>query len=364
MINAFNVHSVIRGYMIEGLILKFFILLSSVFSVGIDKDFKLNDWEITHNWSQIDNTYYFEANNSTLINKCQESPDSKILFPQIIHGVHQIWGDEILLKNTGDVSFKVASPFYEQPTIDCKIISQFKNIQWKVYSYSYFFSRIIGAPHLVDNNFKFNFFNSYLNMIAASVLILVSAFSALVCFGRIQKKLANSIIFGGVFFSFYFLLSENVHFGIYQSMLTAHKIADLSLIIGVLLYFYTFVIHGVLESKLYKVQAALSFASIFIILFGSSGDAIQFGTILSMPMFLISSLRIFMNIRFNLSNVFDKIRTLTLALLLLTGINDILHVFGIINSFTILSVGIVGAISGLSFAAYNELKLKDSQSQK
>ncbi|MFZ4402724.1 MAG: sensor histidine kinase [Pseudobdellovibrionaceae bacterium] len=322
------------------------------------KDFKDN-WKIIEDWQQDGIGYVLHAESSILIESCKNNPKYFIEFPRIVHSAHKILIDGKEIFQMGDFTFKKSSPFYEQPIINCQKLISGKSIEWIVSSYSKYFARFSTSPKIVENPNVRNFFNTDANIIATGVLLVLSLFSSLIFFGRVPLSLALSVVAGGTTLAGYFLNVANARFGIDTSMLVSHKLADLSLWVGISFFFFAFYIDKVVKRWMMLFLLSTVCISIFIISFGKTGNQIQLGTILPMlPYSIIScyaSILLFKNWIKNKKDKNNLTRLLSLGLFFTLGNVDVLNIFGVIDSVLLLSVGISGAVFGLAVAVNQDI---------
>lgn len=312
----------------------------------------LADWSIRDDWHKQGNYYFFRAESEQITKNCQRSPDSKILFPQIIHGIHEIYGDGKLILKSGDPTFHEAAPFYRQTFLNCSEALQYKKLEWRVTSYSKFFARITEPIEIRKSVSKNIFFTATTNASAAGILLILSLLSFIIYYRRVEHRLTFSVAACALCFSSYFIFAENAAFGITMSMLDAHRIADLSLWIGTTCLFYAFYVVGSLSKGAMQIQTLTTTLALGVIALGTSGDIIQLGTILPMPGVLLCGLSIvYVNLLKNEWSTVDSqsfVKVTTALMVIIFGTNDILNIFAIGTNFMLLPFGLVGAIMGLA----------------
>lgn len=325
----------------------------------------LNDWNVTQNWVKLDEVYTFSASSTTFIDKCRENASEYIIFPRVIHGTHKFFLDGKLIVNLGDSSYQKASPFYQQLTVSCKLVAEGKVITWQAISYSKYFARIETIPEIKSSVFQVHFFSSTLNAIAAGVLCVISLFAFLIFYGRVSNALTLSVSVGALFFSMYFFNVCNDLFGINISMLMSHKIADCSLWIGGGLFINALYIDYAITRWMRNFLVYSILAAIFTIVFGKTGDSIQFGTMIPMLPYTICCIYGFFSLAFDgYRNSFSRDRLnrmIAIACFYVAGLTDIFSVLGVTNTPLILSIGIMGAIFGLTIAVNQEISKTYSQ---
>lgn len=316
-------------------------------------------WIINETWAKEGDAYVFEATTTELAKQCEAHPEMQVRFPRIIHSAHEIYVDSRLIYKVGDKTFRKASPFYFQPALDCRDVVSGKTLKWRVYAYSKYFARFAKTPTLTAGHTA-NLSNVTANTVATGVIIVISLFSLMISLGRVPNALSFSVSIGGLLLSSYFLNVVNSDLGLELSMLTSHKLADLGLWVGGSLIFYGLYLSRVFSSWMYfslLISTALGSA---IVLTGSSGDIVQFGTIIPMAPFLVCSIVAIHRLLFSgFEKGFDRhnqTRLFSLTFFFITGNNDLLNIFGIIEGPMLLSVGIVGAVFGLSMAVNQEIE--------
>lgn len=340
--------------------LSFLMGVSSLFGADKEPSKMLADWNVTKSWEPIGESFVLEADNSKITDLCRKSPKSSVIFPQVIHGVHELFLDNKLVLRSGDPKFNSASPFYAQSSISCADIGESFVLGWRVTSYSKFFGKIRSAPAIVDGVGKFTFLNVSTNLIAGGALVILAIFSMMIFSGRVSNALTYSVAFGSLISSVYFLNAVNSYVGINLSMINSHKIGDIALWIGAGLFLYAFRLDGLLKRDIFNFYAAASAVGIAIILLGRSGDEVQFGTMIPMLPCMIACCNIALNLIVGAIRQRSQrghfLKFFSISLFASFGANDILHVTGVYDSYILLSVGIVFAVLGLSVAVNQEIE--------
>lgn len=337
--------------------------LSSLFGVNqVQSDL---NWKILKKWESVNSKWVFEAKSTTIISQCQAG--QFLSFPQIIHGIHNVWIDGKLIIQTGDPSFKKASSFYERPSIDCKFLKNSSEIRWEVISYSYFFSKLqefpalVSAKQIVINNI----FDVSLNFASAMSLIVFTLLSIFLFAGKISKDYLAILIIGGLSFTTYSVVVIADKVGLDISMLAAHKIADIALWIGATSYFYFFMIRRIIGVGLFRVYLAFLSIALLILTFGSNPDEVQFGTLFPMPVataifciFLINLVR-----KYDWSQIKETgIEFISALMFVVVCINDLLNIFGIIRGYMVLPL--VSLLVFFHLAAIVNSNIRESFRQK
>lgn len=304
-------------------------------------------WTKRSGWIATNSVYTYEASSTYAPGECSKNPDGYLSLPQVIHGVHQISVGGQIVFESGDPSFNTASSFYEKPYVPCRKIAHASEITWKVISYSRYFSRLSELPTVRANVALDTAFNISSNFIAAGALAVLSLLSFLLFFGKIKAEAVLSIGAGSAFLSVYFALSVSPLFGFTLSMLSAHKIADTAIWTGIVLYTNFFRLSGYLGKREFSFLLGSSIVAIAIILMGKNGDQVQFGT--SLPFLASLTALISILIRSIAKNIETPSKDNYLVgianlVFVLSGTNDILHIAGLIDSYTLLPIGIASGV--------------------
>ena len=325
----------------------------------------LGGWTIVSDWKKVDQVYEFSAESKSLASQCV-NPNSQIVFPQVTHGVHQLSTNGRLIAITGDPSFQKATSFYHRGAVSCQFVDREQALLWTVRVPSKYFARFVDFPELKPLNHIDFFFDVGLNSTIGSGLILFSLMSLFLFYRRVELNQVLSLCSGSVFFGVYAILASADFFSIPVSMLSAHKLADFSLWVGSLLYFYYFYKIKYLNLFFFRLFIASFILSIGIILSANSADTIQFGTIL--PFIPGAICFVYIWIRFtsqiNLKGwtLFDFYSLVSISSLVAAAFNDILHVFGIVESYMLMPIG---NIFGMLFLAISvNQKIEDTYKEK
>lgn len=321
----------------------------------------LNNWNVTHTWHELNGVNRFEASSIEIIKECQKDPNLIIKLPQVIHGVHELILDSNIIFQSGDIKFRSASSFYEHPTLNCNLITNGKELTWKIYSYSKYFSRFNYFPKVAKQNNLGLIFDVNFNIIAFGALLLLSIISFYLFYSRVDKDLLRSIILGAIFFAMYFLMCVSSSFDLKISMLNAHKIADISLMFGLYFYFRTFKLFGFLTSFELIFYTIPTLINCSIIFFGTTGDIIQFGTSINLPFVMISLIQIFFasvnNILKDKNNRVAWLSSFSIIIFVITSSSDILHIFGITTTYMIAPIGVIFCFFLIVLSANEQIEM-------
>lgn len=325
-----------------------------------------NNWQITQNWHFENGYLHFQAKSKSIANECQKNKNLVIEFPQIIHGIHKIYSNDLMVLETGDSSFEKASPFYFAPTLPCKNINSNDIIRWEVISYTNYFARLTYFPKISSNSFL-----EFLKGIPFSLLLagFITALSLLSLIIYTDKKSIPAIkhnFVGALCFAIYMFGCINTQLNLNLSMLVMHKVADSALWISSGLIFFFFIKNNLLNKIFFKLHLVFSVLSLLIILAASTGDEVQLGT--SIP--LITSLVCFTTISLNTlkqyiafgrskKNIFIFIGTISV---IISGFSDIMLIFGLANTVLLLPIGM--SILVLTTALSINVEIKDTYKQR
>ena len=318
-------------------VLNFLYSIVSLFVVDMRN---VGSWNVIENWKKNDSGYSFLAEVSVSELQCGDGKFLKL--PQVVHGVHQVLLDNKLIVSSGDSTFQKGAPFYYSPSIDCKLLESGSKITWQVTTYSKFFARINQPPVVTESKGMSAFFDLQLNLMAFSTLVAISLFAIVTFMGKISKDKFISALGGGLLLAMYSVMTVNTYLPFNISMLAAHKIADISLSVGLLLYYYTYYKNGLLSGRLYTIIKLAALVGNSIILFGSTGDSVQIGTTFQMPFVFMGMVTIafnlFQSMRFE-AKISSAIEFASIQFFIFAGLNDLMQIFGIINSFMVLPLG-------------------------
>lgn len=312
-------------------------------------------WKIEKIWAKSDNGWELTATASNSQLLCKDG--YSIFFPQVVHGIHSIKVDGNLILKTGDTSFTTTSSFYQRPSLNCAYLKDSSIISWSVITYSEYFARINQYPYIGPFSAKNYFFDVIINIVSSGCLILLALFSIFVFYKRADDKYVFSLFIGSLSFSIYSIMTTGNIFNIKLSMLTTHKLADIFIWIGALSYMYFF--------KNYKFLGKYEFSAFIgafilgesLIIFGDNADVVQLGTTIPIP-FAFLCLSSFLARSFYQGCIkgFNKniiLGIFSITLFVLAGMNDLLHITGLINSYMIMPIGSVAGVFFLA-AAVNQ----------
>lgn len=336
------------------------ILISLSGALGIKKVAAPElDWKIDKNWHQEGSTQAFEASSSEIANICLKNPSSQIIFPSVIHGTHEILLDEQTILRFGEKDFSSFRSFYGSPHLPCKYITHSGVLRWKVNSYTKYFARIAFFPRISSSKFTANLFRETSYAIACGGLLILSLFVLLVFYRKAHRKLARSLAASCLFFGLFFGGTVAGLLGIDVSMLQAHRLADLSVWLGMGFFMEALLMRDLLGLKMVRIYQSLLVASCLLILAADSGDSIQLGTTLpfGFTLYLLFSA---------LAKSYRKLKNSermggfvlgfsSVSIFAVACVNEIFVVTGILDSWTILSIGVLSALVFMSLAVNRDI---------
>lgn len=329
----------------ENLFLKLLIAISTLLGVSPIATQKEPIWEIKTPWTPAQGLNVFEANSSAIVAQCQKFPEHYVQFPPVIHGAHEIFLDGRILHTFGDPSFQSVRSFYGAPHVKCSDLKLGQTILWRVYSPSQYFARLSYFPEVISHRPRLNLFSESLNTIAVGTMFIMGFFSLLIFWGKVPKQLALSIALSNLFLSFYFAGTVSGFVGINLPMLTAHRLADLGVWLGVSFLLNALRIHGLIPRKAFLSYLAIVSVTLLIVAFGSSSDSIQFGTTLPfIPTLAIILTSVFRLGKTLFQNGYERkflFAFVSLALFASVCLNDVFVVTGLSHGHMLLSVGFV-----------------------
>lgn len=312
-------------------------------------------WSVSKTWNQVGEKWEFAASSSQVASTCEDG--KSLVFPQVVHGIHTIHINNELFLQTGDDSFSKTSAFYSRAVVDCKYIKKNAKVDWHVVTYSKYFARISNFPAVENTTAKYYFFDVILNILSAGCLLILAVFSFFIFSRRVESKYVLSLFIGSVSFATYSVLTTANIFDFDVRMIYAHKVADVFVWIGSYCYIYFFHKYrylGKIEFHSFIAAFALGEA---LIIFGGSPDVVQLGTTIPIPFtFVCLSSFLIHSVNEGFKRGFDrniKLGIFSISIFVLAGMNDLLHITGLINSYMIMPLGSVAGVFFLA-AAVNQ----------
>lgn len=314
-----------------------------------------NGWNVSKTWNQVGEAWEFSASSTSVASQCEDG--KTLVFPQVVHGIHSIYVNDVLFLQTGDRTFSKTSAFYSRAVVDCKYIEKNAKIDWHVVTYSKYFSRINDFPKVENTSARYYFFDVILNIMSAGCLIILAVFSIFIFYKRVENKYVLSLFIGSVSFALYAMLTTANIFDLNVKMIVAHKFADVFVWIGSFCYIYFFRQYGYLGKVEFNAFIGSFVVGESLIIFGGSPDVVQLGTTIPIPFafitlssFLIHSVNEGFKVGFN-KNI--NLGIVSISIFVLAGMNDLLHITGLINSYMIMPLGSVAGVFFLA-AAVNQ----------
>jgi signal transduction histidine kinase len=309
-------------------------------------------WQIQSDWTESGGVYTLTATSEKIVQSCKDNPSGTIEFPSVIHGAHEVSLDGKSIMVYGDRTFKVTRSFYGSPTVPCSVVADGTRLDWTVHSYTKYFARISFFPVVAKGPSFSSFFEESLNLLTAGSLLVMAFFVFVVFRGKVGWPLVVSLALSNFGIGLYFLFSVIGLVGPQISMQVAHKIADVSVLAGIVLFFNAVRIYSLVPRSLFLVLAGSTAAAITIILMAKTGDSIQFGTTVPFTPGLVVCfvglsrlVRRVHDLGFHMNSIFEF---LSLGIFSAALINDIFVITGATHGQMYLPIGF---ISGLTFFA-------------
>ncbi|WP_409477184.1 ATP-binding protein [Pseudobdellovibrio sp. HCB154] len=310
-------------------------------------------------WNQVGEKWEFSASSSEVANTCGEG--KSLVFPQVVHGIHTIHINNELFLQTGDDSFSKTSAFYSRAVVDCKYIKKNAKVDWHVITYSKYFARINKFPSVENTTAKYYFFDVILNILSAGCLLILAVFSLFIFSRRVENKYVLSLFIGSVSFATYSVLTTANIFDFDIRMIYAHKVADVFVWIGSYSYIYFFHKYGYLGKIELRSFIAAFILGESLIIFGGSPDVVQLGTTIPIPFaFICLSSFLIHSINEGFKKGFDrniKLGIFSISIFVLAGMNDLLHITGLIDSYMIMPLGSVAGVFFLAAAVNQNIEV-------
>lgn len=355
-------------FSLQSIALIFLSLVGSNLTTVNSNALEARGWKVDQFWETRDNVFVSTFRSSKIVDECRSHPKSNLFFPRVVHASHFISLGKADIAAWGTNDFSEVRSFYGAPVIACKTIvaSGASELTWRIVSYSHFFSRLQDFPKVQDGINIGYLLNEGFNVFAAGGLVMLALFSFLIYIGKTDKRMLFSLVVSPFLFSLYFIFNSCGLLGISINMLSAHRIADSGLWIGILLIFYAYSRDKVLSKFAFFFSTAGILIGLLIIMIGKTGDIIQFGT--TIP---------FIPVGFGLVNVLlgaisksyingviqrvDIFRILSVLAFVIVSFNDMLSLNGYLNTDLWLPIGLACGFGFFSLSvnehiqeAYNE----------
>lgn len=344
----------------EAFVSIFFVFVLSVLGVSNYPEATSSTWSIQQKWQPDAKGFTTVLSSAEIGHLCARDDEQFLVFPQVIHSYQEIFADGKMVGSFGNKNFLVASPFYEQNYISCKILKSSTRVDWKATTYSQFFARIKTYPVLSANPFSLNIFSITANILAFGSLLVLSIFCLYLFKGKVSNLLTYSISASSFLFSIYFLNAVNTFFNLNLTMLESHKLADTCLWIAGGLITSSYYFDNLLrKTPLYFFVSSIAVGISFIVT-GSNPDIVQFGTTVPMVGWLICNIDIMLNLatrkRNSGFNQYILLKGFSVLAFIVAGINDVFSIFGVTNTELYLPVGLVLGIFGVAVSVNQNIE--------
>lgn len=304
------------------------------------------DWSFSNEWRKSEtNHWLFSAQSKSIMDECRANPERKIQLPRIIHSAHELkTGSRVL--SLGDKTFRRSSSFYWAPTVKCSDLDLSASyLEWKAYSYSRYFSRFLLFPIVVSKTSSLDVFAATMNITATGILFCLSIFVLIVFFGKVNNRIAYSLAAGFIGIGGYACFSVASHFGIFMSMLHAHKLADISLWIGGVGLISNLYLQKIFTKKDLVLTTFFVAVSTVLIVLSENGDQVQFGTTIPFaPILFIFIKATYEQARLFVLGTQSLFKVLPTLFFIAAALNDIFLVVGLLNSMPVFAWGALGAL--------------------
>ncbi|MDD9950856.1 MAG: hypothetical protein OXT67_04750, partial [Zetaproteobacteria bacterium] len=343
---------------IDKLALNFLVMINSV--LGVDQLPTGEDWKIKTGWTPCGHSLCLEVTNTELIQQCQNSPESFVIFPQVVHAYTKVEsiavsGAKTVLLELNDRKHERTESFYKEPALSCsRVADSAVSLQWSIKSPSHYFARFSYMPYISEAR-PFSFFpNVTLHMAMGSFLIFIFLLMLIALRSQIFTEPYRTTCFAFFFTSWYFILGSADYFSISMGMLSSHRFADIFLLIGLLNFWKIIYRYAYLSHADYFFLKWNTFASVLIQVLSNSNDGIQLGTSLIFPVKIIVATK-FLVLNFKTLRA-EPVPFLCVAIFLLSVINDILVVSGLVSLPLTLPIGILGCFYLMILLVWNDVE--------
>lgn len=318
-------------------------------------------WTVTENWhetpapSSDQGTFMrFAAESTEIPRRCQENPDSYLVFPTIIHGSHIVQADGHVVLKFGDPTFQTMRSFYGQPVLNCRDILGTSTLKWEAFSYTKYFARVGYFPTISARRPIYNVFSETFHIIGAGAGLIMAVFTFAVFAGKVSRQTTLAVCLSAFFSSFYLGGCVAGFMGLQWSMLTAHKIADTGVWLAICLLVKALYHEDLVSARVFQVYLGAVVLAILLILWGNSGDLVQFGTTipfgLTLGVLSIPMLKLGATLPFQKQNRLLLLQFLSLGSFVSAVFNEMFAVTGLIHSSPMLPFGFMGGFMFLALS--------------
>ena len=336
------------------LFLSSFILLGSFFDFShllpaqkFTPEFS-NEWKIVRQWEKNENHLVFEASSTSFVKQCEKAPSLAIAFPEIDQAAYEVFADGRLIWKQGDPNFESVHTYYGSPVLSCELFNGVQEITYKVYAYARFYTFFRDIPKTVSFPSYFNVFAETIPLGSAAILMIMGLFTLFIFRKKAPKWEVYSLSLANILLGNYFLFTVSGLVGIHLSMMATHRITEASLWLGMGLYLNGLRLNHLPGTKSLSVVFALQAFAVLVILSGSNGDTIQWGSVLGMISSISFSVYMVFRltqrmIRENFSRI-SVLDTLSLGTMMALAMNDILVATQVVEGFYLLPFGSMGGL--------------------
>lgn len=305
-------------------------------------------WTVVQPWSHAELYPSFRAESKSLGEVCSGDSDTYLVLPALIQGSQEIRvnGRPILLWNSP--KFDSVESFYGTPFVRCSFIPEGAHVEWRVVSFTKYFARFDEWPRVSAKPPLANVFSRFLHTFAAGGMLALAVIVILVMNGKVVRRSALFLSGACASISLYFLAMESGTLGLSGSMQAVHKVADLSLWVGVSWLFGFLWSENLFNSGLYIVFNAMLVIALAVILMADTGDQIQMGTTLPFiwaPVLLGNAL--YRAVDFCIKSKLARRDVLVLLQVICfacASLNDIFMILGVWDTVPMLPVGLISVL--------------------
>lgn len=341
---------------------KILLALSGLLGVTTTPVSTSERWTLVSDWTPNQNGHgvWIEFKSNSIPNMCAQNLDSYLVFPVVVHGAHELFLDGRLIHSFGKPDFSTNQSFYGSPVISCKNLAQGSQLNWRAYSYTRYFARLSKFPVIRPDLPLTNVAGETLNVLAAGILLVMSLFTAVIFSNKVPNRITFAVSISSFLISFYFASSVSGLCGVNISMLTAHKVADTGLWLGMIFFFFGFVDHGLISKTLFRFYVYNTAVAILVVLLGNTGDIIQLGTSLPFPMTFAMVITAIANLveRARKTGILRRtvLETVGAGTFLLVALNDMSVITGLTHGVMLLPLGLVGGLFFFSLSVEDQIR--------
>ncbi|NRA46670.1 MAG: sensor histidine kinase [Oligoflexales bacterium] len=311
-----------------------------------------------HSWTKVEVENPHEKftldtwENSDLIEQCQNNPGNFILLPPIYVANQELWDEQNLNENIGDIRRDLLESGIPSKSIPCMKVLKSKKLVWKVYRLSPLYSKIKEVPSVIINE---RLPNSLVFFTCSLILIGLGLFATIVFRHKVASRALFYFVASCLCLSAYGFLCCS---GLWSSGLIIHKNAFLIVLFKVLGIHFTslFLFEQNYLGKSLKLYSVFTLIILLVncLLFYSEPNLFfTFYRALCFPYFLIFIVSYFGSTLSRMTrarNIQNLVVFIASSILLLAAFNDILNFFVLIKShFLVLAAMLFVLIAHLYF---------------